>query len=326
MEFLISLDHEKFDHKPSSNKQYKDKIDRFGNPRTETSVLGSRVGINIEKLDIHKLGKSIEEGQTWTPYIFQVCPEWNRRRRLEGLFESSQVFALDFDNNESLDYILKKASELNIDIALIHTSFSSTPEYQKSRAIILCDEKITDFLEVKRISLGLAYGFDSDKSCVDIARLYFGSKSNSIIYINDVCTSKKNLLNLASTYNVDRFISKKSKNIEKPDELIWGDLDTQQKIFFNLSKRKLNSLKRIIAGNINQIKYLDEDAKTSRYEIVWKNTARLARMPELTGIFISSLVKDAIQNNSYFSDWEYSADSVINSAISWAANHSDEPI
>lgn len=325
MEFFISIDHEGFDHKPD-RRQYKDYLDKFKNPRTEVSVLGARVGTEIKKLDILRLAEYICEGRTWTPYIFQICPDWNRRRRLEGLFKSSQVFALDFDDNTTSEEILLKAEQLNIKIALIHHSFSSTEDYKKFRAIILCEQELTDFDEVKKIALGLAYGFNSDKSCVDIARLYFGSKPNSIVHLSPHnINSKDALLDLAKRIGVEKYIIKKKQNLEKPDDVIWGTLELQIKLFSKIPKQKLNTIKRIIAGNLQTIKTLNKKDNVSRYDTVWRQSARLARMPELTGSFISSLVKEAIDNNDYFDDWEYDPDSVINSAIVWAASHADEP-
>lgn len=323
--FIVSIDNEEFDHKPDT-RQYKDYVDKYGQKRTEVSVLGARIGTNVEELNIEKLSTKISAGNTWSPFTFKVCPDWGRRRRLEGLFDSSQVFALDFDNNESKEHILALAQKYNINIALIHTSFSSTQEFTKSRAILLCDEPIKDFDLVKKISIALSIVFDSDKSCVDVARLYFGSNSNSVSYLDkNAINTKKKLLEIAESQDVEKYLVNVPKNLIKDDEIVWGDLKMQQEIFSKISKKKLNSIKRKIKGILNDIASLDETQKRPRYDCVWKNTSRLARMPELTGKLVYDLISEAINNNEYFDDWEHDKDNTIKSAILWSANHADEP-
>lgn len=322
MNFTVSLDSEEFDHKPDK-RPYGDMKDRFGNPRTEISVLGARVGTQIKNLNIQELGEYISKGRTWSPFVFRECPDWKRRRRLEGLFESTQTFALDFDNNESLEFILSK----EIPIALIHESFSSTEEYKKYRAIIVCSEEIKDFLEVKKISIALALLFNSDKSCVDAARLYFGSTSNSIVFVDpSAMVSREVLLDIVKQTNADKFITKSKLNESKDEEIVWGDLSKQEEIFNKLKRKKLNSIKRKIRGILLDIEEYSCDDKRSRYECIWRNTSRLARMPELTGIFVKNLVLQSIESNENFNDWEYSPLEVIISAIKWSASHVDEPV
>jgi hypothetical protein len=324
--FTVSLDNEPFDHKPDK-RQYKDYLDKFGNPRSETSVLGSRIGTEVKTLDIQTLGEFICKGHTWSPFTFKICPDWKRRRRLEGLFQSSQVFALDFDNNQSLGEILSRSHNLGLNFSLIHESFSSTNEHKKYRGILLCDKELTDFDDVKKISVGLALLFDSDKACVDTARLYFGSKAGAVVYTNgDDTNSIENLLEAIKNTGAEKFLSKYDRNLTKDDSVIWGDLNTQKDLFAKIKPRKkLNSIKRKINGILADIENFEGQNGQSRYDCVWRNTSRLARMPELAGGFVRDLILTSIKTNEYFDDWEHSADHVIHTAINWSATHADEP-
>jgi hypothetical protein len=324
--FLVSIDHEEFDHKPSTILQYKDLVDKFGNPRSEVSVIGARLGSEVDNLTITKLARYISRGRTWSPFVFKVCPDWNRRRRLEGLFESCQVMALDFDSGERLDEILEKSNSLGLEISMVHTSFSSSPELLKHRAIFVLEESIEDFTQTKKISVGLSRAFDSDPACVDTARLYFGSTANSIVYIDKEATNSISVLEqLAKKMNADQYLSKNKTSQTKPDETVWGSKDVQHEIFSKMPKNKLDSLKRKIKGILMEIENYTPSKNSSRYNCVWKNTSRIARMPEVTGFMTHTWVLRAIQSNSVFDGWDHDPHRVINSAIEWSVDHSDDP-
>lgn len=328
-EFQISLDWEEFDHKPSTKLQYQDYVDKFGNPRTEARVIGARLGSDVETLNIVKLAKAIMRGQTWSPYVFKTCPDWKRRRRLEGLFESCQVFALDFDNGKTLEEIQEKASGIGVNLSLIHTSFSSVPTYPKHRAILILDEPLVDFTQTKKISIGLAKAFDSDEACVDTARLYFGSGPDCIVFLDrDAKTTVKTLEEIAASVKADQFLTSSKLNQDKPDEAIWGSEQVQLELFSKIPRDKLNSIKRKIKGILMEIEGYDPSTskKTSRYDCVWRNSSRIARMPEVTGHMTHSWVLDAISKNSQFDDWDKDASAVVTSAITWSANHADDPV
>lgn len=329
LNFKISLDWEGFDHKPSGTLQYEDFVDKFGNPRTEVRVIGARLGSDVEELNIVKLARAITRGQTWSPYVFNVCPDWKRPRRLEGLFESCQVFALDFDNGETLEEIQEKATGIGVNLSLIHTSFSSTPELPKHRAILLVDEPLTDFTQTKKISIGLAKSFGSDEACVDTARLYFGSGPDSVVYINrDAKNTVKTLGEIAEAVKADQYLTNSKLNQDKPDEAIWGTPEIQKDLFAQIPKNKLNSLKRKIKGILMDIETYDSttSSKSSRYNCVWRGASRIARMPEVTGCMAHEWVLKAIEANKAFDDWDKDPSRVITSAIEWSSSHADDPI
>jgi hypothetical protein len=324
MEFKISLDFEQFGHKPSSKLQYKNYKDKFGNPRSEVSVIGSRLGGEIKVVTTELLAKHIELGQTWSPYTFKECPNWKRRRRLEGLFESAQVLALDFDNGETLEYIKNKSAELGLVPNIIHTSFSSTPTLPKHRAIFVCSEPIIDFTKAKLYSIGLAEIFNSDKACVDAARLYFGSKAGSVVSLNsEVYNSLSLLEKLCKNSRLENFI--KYPKCE-PKEIEWGDTTTQKEIFDKLPRTKLNKVKSKIKTILFLIENYDGSDGGSRYNALWKNTSKIARMPEVTGKACYQWVAQSVEKNPHYANWEYNPQEVITSAIEWSFNHADDPI
>lgn len=324
MKFTISLDYEGFSHKPSSKLQYKKQKDKFGNPRSEISVIGSRLGSSIKEVSVNQLAKHISKGQTWSPYIFKECPNWKRRRRLEGLFESSQVFALDFDNGESYSTILEKCRTLGLEPNIIHTSFSSTPEHPKHRVIFVCKEIITDFSKTKLYSIGLAEKFQSDKACVDAARLYFGSTPGSILFTQeDSFTPVQTLEKLCKNTKLEKAIQ--HHKCERKD-IEWGDSQTQQALFAKISRTKLNKIKSKIKTILFLIEHYDGSDGGSRYNLLWKNTSKLARMPEVTGKACYEWVMRSVGNNPHYADWDYDPHDVITSSIEWSFDHADDPM
>jgi len=322
----VSLDSEQWDHKPSSKLQYGSDVDKFGNPKTEVRVIGARLGSAIEEVTPKSLARFISRGQTWSPFVFNVCPNWKRPRRVEGLFKSCQVFAIDFDNGESTEEIQLRASELGLKFSIIHHSFSSTPDHPKHRGIIFTDREISDFETAKKISTGLAYAFDGDKQCIDVARLYFGSIANSIISVEtEYCASVDDLEKIAQAVNADQYLTKSERNVAKPEGSEWGDSKLQRKILGGLTASKRSYVKKKVLGILKDVETFD-GKKGSRYECVWRNASRLARMPEVFGSAAYQWMIESIEKNPHFSDWEWDAGNVVMNAIQWSSDHADEPV
>ena len=326
----VSLDWEGFLSKPSSKLQYREATDKFGNIITEVQQIGKRLGSDIEVVSPARLARAISEGKTWSPYVFNECPHWGRPRRLEHLFASASVFALDWDDGKTVEEIKNIAEENEIKFSILHHSFSSAPEHQKLRGIIFCNEEITDLYLAKKISIALANVFDADRQCVDAARLFFGSKPDSIIEVNNDSVDLKVLEKITEKVDTEKQLAYLNDSdgegpLIKSDELAWGDGDKQKEIFASLTPAKFRYAKRKILGILSDIKEYDGEGK-SRYEVVWKSSARLARMPEVVGSAVYSWVKDSINSNPHFSDWEYDPDEVIMNAIEWGNNHLDEQI
>lgn len=323
----ISLDHEQWSHKPSSKLQYKEQVDKFGNPRSEVRVIGARLGSEVEKVTPKSLARAVSRGQTWSPFVFNECPQWRRPRRIEALFKSCQVFALDFDNGESVDEITSQAKSLGLQFNLIHHSFSSAPEHPKLRGIIFMDKEITDFETARLYSTALAHAFDgADKQCIDVARLYFGSRVDSIVTVSsDSVTESATLKRIAESVEADKFLVKGERNVSKPDNTEWGDAKVQRSILAGLSASKRAYVKRKVLGILKDVETFD-GAKGSRYECVWRNASRLSRMPEVVGSAVYQWMIESIEKNPYFADWDWDAKSVVMNAIEWSSDHADDPV
>jgi hypothetical protein len=323
---LISLDHEQWDHKPSPKLQYKSEVDKFGNPRSEVRVIGARLGANIEQVTAKSLSRYISRGQTWSPFVFNVCPNWKRPRRVEGLFKSCQVFAIDFDNGETTEEIQLRAAELGLKFSILHTSFSSTPEHLKHRGIIFTDTEVVDFEQAKKISTGLAYAFDGDKQCIDVARLYFGSVADCIISVEPEYLAEVGLLEkIAEHVNAEQYITKSERNVAKPEGSEWGDSALQRKILASLTPSKRSYVKRKVLGILKDVETYD-GKKGSRYECVWRSASRLARMPEVVGSAVYQWMIDSIDKNPVFKGWDKDPSEVVMSAIQWSSDHADDPV
>ena len=324
---LVSLDHEQWDHKPSSKLQYRDQTDKFGNPRTEVRVIGARLGSDIEKVTPKSLARFVSRGQTWSPFVFQECPQWKRPRRIEGLFKSCQVFALDFDNGESVEDIVSQAQVLGLTFNLIHHSFSSAPEHPKLRGILFVEKEITSFEKARLYSTALAHAFEgADKQCIDVARLYFGSRADSIVSVSsDSVTAIKTLEAIAQSVGAEKFLVKGERNISKPDSTEWGDAKVQRSLLAGLSASKRSYVKRKVLGILKDVEGFD-GSSGSRYECVWRSASRLARMPEVVGSAAYQWMLESVEKNTHFSDWEWDAKSVIMNAIEWSSDHADDPV
>lgn len=322
----ISIDYENWDHKPSSTLQYRDEKDKYGNVKTEVRVLGSRLGKDVETVTPKQLAKAIMRGQTWSPYVFNVCPDWKRRRRIEQLFASCQVLGVDYDSGEALESIIQRAESHNIHFNIIHHSFSSSPDHPKFRGIIFLAEELTEIDQAKLLSTAVVHGLGGDKACVDVARLYFGSTPNSIVHLdNESLTSISTLQSLSDSVNASQFVVSRQAAVKEHDP-DWGNIEDQRKIWAKLTPRKRETIKRKILGILMEIENFDGSDGGSRYECVWKKTSRIARMPETVGNVVYDWVMERIEANPYFSDWDKDADSIVRNAIAWSFNHAEPPL
>lgn len=235
--------------------------------------------------------------------------------------------ALDFDKNESPDEIISQGEELGLKFNILHHSFSSTPECTKLRGIIFLEEEIKDFETARLYSSALAHSFkNADKQCVDVARLYFGSRENCIVSVNRAYRLPLSVLkDLADSIGAENFLVKGERNISKPDEAEWGDSKTQRLILSKLSPKKRAYITKKVLGILKDIEQFD-GSKGSRYECVWRGASRLARMPEVVGSAVHQWTLDAIAKNDYFKGWDWDAEQVVMSAIEWSSGHADEPV
>ena len=96
-------------------------------------------------------------------------------------FVYQKVFALDFDGTISVDEFLERAECFEIEPAFLYETFTSTNEKHKFRAVFINDVTIKD-KEVAEIMIHFLLRLfpEADKSCKDVARMFFGGKK--VIY------------------------------------------------------------------------------------------------------------------------------------------------
>lgn len=322
----ISLDDESWDHKPSTVLQYGTEKDKYGNPKTEARVLGARVGTEVSEVNPKQLARAIMRGQTWSPFVFNVCADWKRRRRIEGLFLSCQVLGVDYDAGDSIDDVMIRAEQLGVKFNILHHSFSSTAEHPKLRGIIFLDQVIEDVETAKILATGLTYALDGDKACIDVARMYYGSTPESIIHLdNDSVTTVELLRSIAKSAEAEKFVGSKD-SVPREYDPTWGTLADQRQIWMNLTPGKREFVKRKVKGILDEIEAFNGLKGASRYECVWRRTSRIARMPEMVGTVTKDWVMERIRKNPYFDDWDKDAEAVVANAIAWSFEHSEPPV
>lgn len=127
----------------------------------------------LEDLKAHILA-----GRAWMPALHKA------RQRSKASFQSAQLMALDFDNNEAGTLgvsvqALKQHPIVGPHAAFIYATPSSTPARPKSRALFVLDETINSVSEYERLAAALmdmCADLCPDSACKDASRLFFGSK------------------------------------------------------------------------------------------------------------------------------------------------------
>lgn len=316
MKVLVSLDKEKFKHKPSQS-QYKDFTDKRGRPLSELIIIGSRVGGRVKELTIPELANAICSGQTWSPFTFHECPRTGKVRRRIELFKQCQVLALDFDNGITYDQILANCAAHGLTPSIIHESFSSTEELRKYRLVFALDKVYSEARTVRLMIHTLLSWFpDADKSAKDLARIMFG-------------TDKKPLLVNPSAVNtiiIDPEVEAKSeeKNLiyyegdsTEGIEHLMKTYEDFKKDFPRLRPNQKAYIKKSVSEAVAEIRNLGYEGCPSRYETVFSNAEKLTGIKGLYSEVILYYLVAAVKSNPYFHNWEYNPYEVVSSAISW---------
>ena len=103
--------------------------------------------------------------------------------RTDSSWVSQQLFALDFDEDTTIEEELNRCKELDILPVFGYTSFSHTKEQHKFRLVFMVDEVIKEWEDAKKMqTLLMRLFYKCDKQCSNLGRLYFGGKE--LIYTN----------------------------------------------------------------------------------------------------------------------------------------------
>lgn len=162
----VSLDSGKYNNKPQKD---------------EVGHINNGIANGATKVGELQLIKAITSGQSWSPTIFK-----GGLRKREGFVAMSALVA-DFDDGfKSLDEILKRAKQHNLEFSFVHESFSHTPERPKYRGVILLEQPIEDCQTAKLYCEYIKHIFKDfvDKGAAEPTRLYYGGRKDSVVLHN----------------------------------------------------------------------------------------------------------------------------------------------
>lgn len=181
MQVKVCLDYQKFRTKHDAKKNVRQISERIADLENT---------IELQEL-INEVGNN---GRTFTPATFTG----NRDIRN---FKEMQIFGLDLDEgNISCEEIIKRGKKFNVPVAFIYETFSSTEKLKKYRVGFVHTIPINN-PDIALFILRILYRIypEADKSCVEVARMYFGGKR--VVYYNpDISVFQVD--NLAREYQI----------------------------------------------------------------------------------------------------------------------------
>lgn len=168
-EIVVHLDEQGFTEKP-----HDEIVARISNRITKR-----RVKISLEDFS-HYVG---ERGVTFARALF-------KGKRNTDFFEEQVLFAVDIDKGLSYQEFMKRSEDYNILPFLVYDTFSSTSKQEKFRAVYLMETVIEKKKLAELFNVMLIKVFpESDKSCKDVTRMFYGGKG--IKYFDE-----RNVLNI----------------------------------------------------------------------------------------------------------------------------------
>lgn len=198
---LLHVDRYKFNIKPE---------------RGEIGGIKSRFkkSATIKDMSAKQIAAALTAGKTIEP---GVCP-FSERSRAAGKngtckedFARQTVFLNDIDNKrkdvpiETPAHIVAVLAQHNLKPAFMYDTFNSTPENERFRYCLVCDEEITNKAERDRIQAAIiALSPQSDPDCTNADRIFFGTDKGLLDEYTDfeaVCR-KADLLALSDAMQI----------------------------------------------------------------------------------------------------------------------------
>lgn len=108
-------------------------------------------------------------------YMGHSFAAWHNGRRKADNFLQAQHIAVDLDNGQSIQTLMQNEF-VQVYANLLYSTPSHTQEQPRTRVLFLLDEPITVAAKYKT-AIGFLYSLfpDSDPSCVDCSRFFYGS-------------------------------------------------------------------------------------------------------------------------------------------------------
>lgn len=177
--------------------------------------------------NITELAQFLSKGHTFAPAIFKD------KKRTNDAFISTQVFALDFDDNQEPDEKIKMFAEYGIKTNILYYSFSHTEAHKKFRLVFVIDAIITDRKMRDKIQLALMdIAIDADKACKDVARMFYGTNRKATVLsvstnkLVDILPAIDIFINSKVSEPTKRANTQTLKNFQKTCTLINYNKDT----------------------------------------------------------------------------------------------------
>lgn len=157
MEIKISLDNQKFTHKPE---------------RSNIGRINNRIAGQIRTETLVALAKYIgKDGRSFCPAIFEY-----KHRKKEN-FREMQLFVLDFDDGTDYRTIKDKCEAFGLPVFFSYHTFSSTQDIPKYR-VVLCHQVPISMKWLAEMMLDMLKELfpEADTACFEISRMFFGGK------------------------------------------------------------------------------------------------------------------------------------------------------
>lgn len=292
-QLALSLHYRQFKAKPTSK---------------EAALIATQIANSSVELCPAELADAISNGQTWSALF--------KGKRCSANWHGQQVFAADLDDGEQNESSVLRICDNNcIEPLIIHHSFSSKPEHVKLRVIFVTDTIITDPYEALATQRALANMFGGDTAVCDIARIYYGGRTDCIEYFDscaELCLTELELEQAIATYT-------KANSIE-PEAVETGD---QMEYLMRLRRTNAGRFKLVLAVITEQKHRIQTVADGSGYESVFKATTRLARFRELFADHIRQSVTDWIDECEEYNGWQHrnALPTILDKAILFGRQH-----
>jgi len=153
-----------------------DKVSFNSKPKDSRGI-SNRLPENMVDLPIEEIANRLvlPYGNTWTPAYFKPNTK-GELRRTNDCWAGQTLFAIDIDEGISLNEVLIRCKEYNIEPAFAYSTFSSISN-NKFRVIWQLPFEVTDARVRNAIQFALMALFpESDASCKDASRMFFGGK------------------------------------------------------------------------------------------------------------------------------------------------------
>lgn len=221
---------------------------------------------SIKEVTIKELGEYLLAGHMIVPSILE-----EDKPLRDEFFKGTQIFGLDFDNEEvcivndkkikvrarddlylTADTILNTCKAYGINLFMIYETYSSTDEWKRYRVLFAIKNIITDITYRKEVLEALITIFSVDgistvdTACTDPSRVFFGAKE--IVYEDESYFDELKAIEVASNIKNDKKQSKKALNASniKGSGGVGFSVDTYLNISSYVSTKNLELIE---AGN-----------------------------------------------------------------------------